>query len=419
MLLESIRLAFSALKPGVRGLDIDTIARGHIVSQGYDEYPHALGHQVGRYAHDGGALLAPAWERYGNLPFMPLEKDQVFTIEPRIYVKDFGVATVEEMVVITAGGAEYLSAAADGTVPGEAEASGRMTSSGAAARRKPEWLKTRLPGGDGYFALKNKLEKRGLHTICQSARCPNAHECWNSDQATFLIMGDVCSRDCRFCAVAAGAPLPLDADEGRKLVEMAALMGLRYAVITSVTRDDLPDKGSGHFARVIRTLKRERPQLKIEVLVPDFDGRDELLDPVLDAGPDVLAHNVETVPSLYARVNRRPAAFADSLRILEHGKERGWITKTGLMVGLGETVAEVGELFRDLRRRGVDMLTIGQYLQPDGRSLPVSRYYSPEEFAALKDDGPGPWFLGVESGPFVRSSYHAEQLVPDGEPCAI
>jgi lipoic acid synthetase len=198
-----------------------------------------------------------------------------------------------------------------------------MTSSGAAARRKPEWLKTRLPGGEGYFALKNKLEKRGLHTICQSARCPNAHECWNSDQATFLVMGDVCSRDCRFCAVAAGTPLPLDADEGRKLVEMADLMRLRYAVITSVTRDDLHDKGSGHFARIVRELKLGRSQMKVEVLVPDFSGRDDLLDAVLNAGPDVLAHNVETVPSLYARVNRRPAAFADSLRVLEHGKERG------------------------------------------------------------------------------------------------
>ncbi len=285
-----------------------------------------------------------------------------------------------------------------------------MTNSGAETRRKPEWLKTRLPGGNAYFALKSKLEKRGLHTICQSARCPNAHECWNSDQATFLVMGDVCSRDCRFCAVAGGTPLPLDADEGRKLVEMVALMGLRYAVITSVSRDDLPDKGSGHFAGIIRELKLGRPQMQVEVLVPDFDGRDDLLDPVLDAGPAVLAHNVETVPALYARVNRRPAAFAASLRVLEHGKERGWITKTGLMVGLGESRGEVRELFRELRRRGTDLLTIGQYLQPNGRSLPVHRYYTPAEFAALKDEALGHGFLGVESGPFVRSSYHAEQL---------
>jgi lipoic acid synthetase len=277
-------------------------------------------------------------------------------------------------------------------------------------KRKPEWLKARLPGGDAYFSLKSKLRERELHTICESARCPNANECWNSDQATFLIMGSVCSRDCRFCAVAAGSPSPLDPDEGRKLSEMAGLMGLRYAVITSVTRDDLPDKGSGHFAAVIRTLKRERPPLRVEALVPDFGGRPGLLDPVLDAGVDVLAHNVETVPALYPAVNRRSAAYADSLRVLERAKERGWITKTGIMVGLGEERGEVGELFKALRARDVDLLTIGQYLQPDKRSLAVSRYYSPGEFAELKEEALGLGFLGVESGPFVRSSYHAEQL---------
>lgn len=285
-----------------------------------------------------------------------------------------------------------------------------MTSAEAIRRKKPDWLKTRLPGGDAYFALKNKLEKSGLHTICQSARCPNAHECWNANQATFLVMGDICTRDCRFCAVAGGLPAPLDPDEGRKVAEVAGLMGLNYAVVTSVTRDDLPDKGSRHIAGIIGTLKRERRQLKVEVLVPDFDGRHDCLDPVLDAGPDVLAHNVETVPALYARANRRPAAFDRSLRVLERGKKRGWITKTGLMVGLGESAVEIEELFLVLRERGVDVLTIGQYLQPDGRSLEVSRYYSPAEFADLKESALGLGFLGVESGPFVRSSYHAEQL---------
>jgi len=184
-----------------------------------------------------------------------------------------------------------------------------MTSTEALRMRKPAWLKTRLPGGDAYFALKNKLEKNGLHTICQSARCPNAHECWNANQATFLVMGNVCTRDCRFCAVASGAPAPLDPDEGQKLAAVAGLMSLKYVVITSVTRDDLADRGSGHFAGIIRTLKRELPQLKIEILVPDFDGLHEYLDPVLDAGPDVLAHNVETVPALYPKVNRQAAAF--------------------------------------------------------------------------------------------------------------
>jgi lipoic acid synthetase len=277
-------------------------------------------------------------------------------------------------------------------------------------KKKPEWLKTRLPGGDAYFALKNRLEKKGLHTICQNARCPNIHECWNSNQATFLIMGNICSRDCRFCAVASGKPLNLDQAEGQKVLQMAQLMNLEYAVITSVTRDDVPDKGSAHFAGVIQTLKLGRPQMKIEVLVPDFDGRSQFLDLVLDAGPDVLAHNVETVPSLYPTVNRRAIAFEHSLRILEHGKKRGWITKTGVMVGLGETLAEIEELFSILRSLGVDILTIGQYLQPDGRSLPVSCYYSPGEFDALKESALGHGFLGVESSPFVRSSYHAEQL---------
>lgn len=282
---------------------------------------------------------------------------------------------------------------------------------GAAEReRKPEWLKARLPGGDAYFALKRRLQARGLHTICQSARCPNAHECWNGGQATFLIMGDVCSRDCRFCAVHAGRPLPLDAREGEKLAEMARLMGLRFAVLTSVTRDDLADKGSGHFAAVIARLKRDLPGLLVEALVPDFSGRPDLLDRVLDAGPDVLAHNVETVPALYPAVNRRAAAFDDSLRVLARAKERGWIVKSGLMVGLGEERGQLRDLFRTLRGAGVDALTIGQYLQPDRRGLPVARFSPPEEFAELKREALDLGFLAVESGPFVRSSYHAEDM---------
>lgn len=276
--------------------------------------------------------------------------------------------------------------------------------------KKPDWLKTRLPGGEAYFALKNKLEKGAMHTICQNARCPNIHECWNSNQATFLIMGNVCTRNCRFCAVASGRPEPLDKDEGRRLLQTVQMMDLGYAVITSVTRDDLADRGSSHFAAVIRTLKQARPQMKIEALVPDFDGNSPFLDQVLDAGTDVLAHNVETVPSLYVRLNRRAGAFAHSLQILEHSKKRGRITKTGLMVGLGETAAEIEALFAIVRDRGVDVLTIGQYLQPDVRSLPVSRYYSPGEFSALKESALGHGFIGVESGPFVRSSYHAERL---------
>ena len=287
----------------------------------------------------------------------------------------------------------------------------RPTPGGSGERaRKPEWLKARLPGGDAYFSLKRRLEARGLRTICQSARCPNAHECWNGGQATFLIMGDVCSRDCRFCAVQAGRPLPLDPREGERLAEMARLMGLRYAVLTSVTRDDLADSGSGHFAAVIASLKRRLPELRVEALVPDFAGRPERLDAVLDAGPDVLAHNAETVPELYPAVNRRAAAFADTLRVLTRAKERGWIAKSGLMVGLGEERGQLRGLFHTLRGAGVDALTIGQYLQPDRRSLPVQRYYSPDEFAELKREALGLGFAAVESGPFVRSSYHAEEM---------
>ncbi len=285
-----------------------------------------------------------------------------------------------------------------------------MTSTEPARKRKPEWLRTRLPGGSAFFALKNRLQRDGLHTICQSARCPNIHECWNANQATFLIMGNVCTRACRFCAVPSGPGQPLDDGEGRKLLQAVDAMGLGYAVITSVTRDDLPDGGSGHFASIIRTLKRGRPGMRVEVLVPDFGGLAEQVDRVLDAGPDVLAHNMETVKTLYPKVNRRPGAFAHSLRVLERGKERGWITKTGLMVGLGESADEIRELLRALRARGVGMLTIGQYLQPDADSLPVERYYTPAEFAEWKEAALGLGFLAVESGPFVRSSYHAEQL---------
>jgi lipoic acid synthetase len=276
--------------------------------------------------------------------------------------------------------------------------------------RKPDWLKTSIPGGDDYFQLKNKLKEKGLPTICQSARCPNITECWNHNQATLLIMGAVCTRDCLFCQVPTGIPAALDDDEDQKVWQMAETMNLSYLVITSVTRDDLGDKGSGHFAKVIRLVKTNRPQMKVEALVPDFGGVSHYLDQVLQAAPDVLAHNVETVPGLYPRINRRAEAYRHSLQILELSKKKSWITKTGLMVGLGETWAEIGELFGDLKSIGVDIVTIGQYLQPDKRRIPVAKYYSPEEFAALKKFALTFGFRGVESGPFVRSSYHAEQL---------
>ncbi len=283
-------------------------------------------------------------------------------------------------------------------------------SSTALKTRKPDWLKVSMPGGDKYFRLKNKLGEKGLPTICQSARCPNIAECWNHDQATLLIMGSVCTRDCLFCSVPTGTPVALDEGEGQKVMQMAELMNLSYLVITSVTRDDLPDKGSAHFAGVVRLLKKNRPQMKVEVLIPDFGGKRPYIERVLDARPDVLAHNMETVPGLYASINRRPEAYLDSLHVLEISKKRGWLTKTGIMVGLGETQSEIAELFGVLKVIGVDLLTIGQYLQPDRHCVPVGKYYSPEEFAALKEFALSFGFAGVESGPFVRSSYHAEQL---------
>jgi len=276
--------------------------------------------------------------------------------------------------------------------------------------RKPDWLKVSIPGGADYFSLKSKLKEKGLPTICQSARCPNIAECWNQNQATLLIMGSVCTRDCLFCSVAHGIPTALDETEAQHVLEMANLMDLSYLVITSVTRDDLPDKGSGHFARMIRLLKKCRPLMKIEVLIPDFNGQDRFLDAVLQAGPDVLAHNLETVPGLYARINRRLQGYRHSLHILDTCKKRGQLSKTGIMIGLGETRSEIGELFGVCRELGVDLLTIGQYLQPDRHCLPVAKYYAPEEFAALKEMALGLGFKGVESGPFIRSSYHAEQL---------
>jgi lipoic acid synthetase len=282
--------------------------------------------------------------------------------------------------------------------------------SAAQKTKKPDWLKVSIPGGDEYFRLKNKLQEKGLPTICQSARCPNIAECWNHNQATFLIMGAVCTRDCLFCSVPTGMPAELDDNEDQKVWRMAEMMNLSYLVITSVTRDDLPDKGGGHFAKVISLLKKNRPLMQVEVLVPDFGGVSSYLDSVLQAGPDVLAHNLETVPRLYPGLNRQARAYRHSLQILEYSKKQGRLAKTGVMVGLGETWLEIGELFGVFKGLGVDLLTIGQYLQPDKHCVPVAKYYSPQEFADLKEYALTFGFGGVEAGPFVRSSYRAEQL---------
>lgn len=275
---------------------------------------------------------------------------------------------------------------------------------------KPQWLKAAIPGGENYFKIKKALEKRNLCTICQSARCPNISQCWNNYHATFLIMGNTCSRDCTFCSVKHGVPESLDSDEPGRVLEMTRIMNAKYVVITSVTRDDLEDGGSSHFAAVISTLKTHKPGIKVEVLIPDFKGNIRHLETVLEAKPDVVNHNLETVRRLYPVVNRKPGNYNISLQVLKNSKERGFITKSGIMVGLGETMEELKELFQDLRTSGVDLLTIGQYLQPTRQNVPVERFYTPQEFEELKDIALSFGFIDVVSGPFVRSSYNADQM---------
>ncbi len=254
------------------------------------------------------------------------------------------------------------------------------------------------------------LRSRGLHTICQSARCPNIGECWERRTATFLILGDICTRNCGFCAVTKGQPLPLDEREPETVLEAIREMGLRYAVITSVTRDDLPDGGAGHFARTIRLIKDNSPITRIEVLVPDFGGDESSLRRVLEAGPDVLNHNLETTLSLYPRINRPRENYFRSLKLLKSAAGLGAITKSGLMVGLGESRDDLKRALQDLRQAGCQLLTIGQYLQPGPRQVPVARYYKPEEFSSWKEYALGLGFRQVVAGPLVRSSYFAESL---------
>lgn len=280
----------------------------------------------------------------------------------------------------------------------------------AVQRKKPDWLKCPLPAGDNYFRLKRRLSERSLPTICQSARCPNIAECWDHGHATFLAMGDVCTRNCRFCAVNKGIPSIPDPDEDHKILEMVRLMGLKYLVVTSVTRDDLADKGSTHLSQIIRTLKREEPALILEILIPDFQGETRFLDSIIDENPDVLSHNIEIVKQLYAAVSRPEDHYARSLRVLAYAKSRGMITKSGIMFGLGESASQIRECFSDLRHAGVKLLTIGQYLQPKPESLQVKKYYTPNEFEHWQKIAIESGFIGVMSGPFVRSSYQAEKL---------
>ena len=276
--------------------------------------------------------------------------------------------------------------------------------------RRPEWLKARIPGGENYSRLKNLVDTKKLHTVCEEARCPNMGECWNNGTATFMILGDVCTRSCGFCAVKTGKPTELDADEPRRVAEAVQLMGVRHAVITSVNRDELYDGGAQIFAETIRQVRALNPNTRIEVLIPDFKGEEFALNIVLDAFPDILNHNVETVPRLY-HIVRPQAKYEQSLELLARAKRCGFLTKTGMMLGLGEQTEEVIDVMKDLRKVNCDILTLGQYLQPTKEHLPVARFVHPDEFVMLKKTGLEMGFKHVESGPLVRSSYHAEEQV--------
>ena len=273
-------------------------------------------------------------------------------------------------------------------------------------QRLPEWFKVRLSTNERYAAVRRLVRERGLHTVCESAACPNRNECWNSGTATFLILGDVCTRRCGFCNVASGVPRSVDADEPHRVADAVSSLGLRYAVITSVTRDDLPDGGADLFAETVRSVRKAVPGCRVEVLIPDLRGSEQALDRVLAAAPDILNHNIETVPSLYPVV--RPGAnYGRSLRLLRRARKKGAETKSGLILGLGEGREEVRSVLRDLLDAGCGILTVGQYLQPNKRSLPVARFYSPRDFDDLRREALSLGFRSVFAGPAVRSSYRA------------
>lgn len=274
--------------------------------------------------------------------------------------------------------------------------------------KRPDWLRAPAPAGDNYHELKSLVGRLQLHTVCESAACPNVGECWNNRTATFMILGNVCTRRCGFCAVRKGAPLEVDFDEPRRVAEAVSLLGLRYAVVTSVNRDDRKDGGALLFAMTIRAIRERVPGCKVEVLIPDFQGSHAAMDLVLDAAPDVLNHNTETVPRLYRQV-RLGARYERSLDVLAYAKSRRpeIPTKSGLMLGLGETMEEVVQSLSDLKAHNVDIITLGQYLRPSPKHLPVLRYVPPAEFAEYRRIGAELGFAHVEAGPLVRSSYHA------------
>jgi lipoic acid synthetase len=313
-----------------------------------------------------------------------------------------------EPISIAMGGGSLAEPAGDGSQP---------------LRRHPDWIRARLPSGANYHELKGVLRGLTLNTVCEEARCPNIGECWEQRTATIMILGDTCTRACGFCAVKTGRPTWNDEDEPRRVAEAIREMRLEHVVVTSVARDDLPDGGAHIFAETIRALRRECPGMGVEVLIPDFDGHAPPLRTVMEAGPDILNHNVETVERLQRPVRKR-ARYGRSLEVLERAKAmsleltgRGDAvhTKSSIMVGLGETRQELAQTFRDLRAVDCDILTIGQYLRPSLAHLPVERYVHPDEFAEMKTEALGLGFKHVESGPLVRSSYHARDQVPGAE----
>jgi lipoic acid synthetase len=288
-----------------------------------------------------------------------------------------------------------------------------VTNDWVAEGRKPPWLKVRFPGGPNYMRLKSLMREERLHTVCEEAHCPNIGECWEAGTATFMILGDTCTRACGFCAIKTGRPdAAPDKLEPVRVANAVAQMGLAHAVVTSVNRDDQPDGGASIFAATIRWIRRLSPGTSIEVLIPDFMGNWDALATVMSARPEILNHNTESVPRLYRRV-RPKARYERSLELLRRAKELdpGTITKTGLMVGLGETEHELLQVFEDLLANNVEVLTLGQYLRPSAQHLPLVRYYTPEEFASLREQAVALGFRHVEAGPLVRSSYHAERQV--------
>ena len=324
---------------------------------------------------------------------------------PMFKPPDDGHGHARALPTIAMGGGLVGEPAADGSVP---------------IRRHPDWIRSRLPSGDNYHDLKGMLRGLSLNTVCEEAHCPNIGECWDQRTATIMILGDTCTRACGFCAVKTGRPTWFDDDEPRRVAEAIGTLGLEHVVVTSVARDDLPDGGASVFAETIRQMRRTSPVMGIEVLIPDFNGSDEALQVVMDAKPDILNHNLETVRRLQKSVRKR-ARWDRTLQVLDHAKTMARVigypvhTKSSLMVGLGEDRDELHEAFVALREVDTDILTIGQYLRPSLQHLPLERYYHPDEFAEMKTEALALGFKHIESGPLVRSSYHARDQVPGAE----